>query len=189
MVGQGFGGEPDHAYNLFGSKSRILAGLLNGSAETILSDYDRAVPDDPFDHLFSFTRLIVQLYQDDVEFYRAVFRGLLFSDEPISGLSMVWRCTEVRQKGIEAARERGLLETGIRSSRIAAQVTFHYCGTLTLWTENTIDHEGWGWYVLHGPCLCLMTVATRKGHEKLVPMREDIERHIDNMGDVFRKHR
>lgn len=165
-------------YNLFGSKAKIVCRFVDESSRTIIHRLEEKSPKDPIEYILTFAKLGMQVYGEDEEFYKEVFRGLILMGHPLNPILANEEIIEVWRNGIDRGIESGYFKKNTKSDLMAFQFHLIYRGALTLWIDLEDATEKIPFHIFYGVLRVMLSAATDKGRSKLSPYLDETEKRL-----------
>ena len=126
-------------YNLFGSKTDVLVGLLDEPMQRLWQDLPQ--PSDQSLLLFSLTMVgkVYELYAPEIDYYREIYWGLMSSGYQHVRLAAVARARQLALPLVLQAMANGELAQDTNPGALANQLVLNLAGLLGLWASSLID--------------------------------------------------
>lgn len=150
-------------YNLFGSKGAVLLAVLEDIKGFGLrfADYDSAPP---LDRLLKAAALAVSYYEEDPEFYRALWTSVLKATAAEERRMIFNNKRKAFWLGLlQEAATGGWLITEINTETLLINLDFTFRSVMLHWINGEIDTDGLQPGVGYGYALALRGAATAKG--------------------------
>ncbi len=126
-------------YNLFGSKTDVLVGLLDEPIQRF--GQDLPPPTDKSLLLFALSMVgkVYELYEPEIDYYREIYWGLMSSGHPDVRLAGVNRAHQLTLPFVLQAIANGELAKNSNAQALSHHLVLTVVGLLGLWGSNLIS--------------------------------------------------
>lgn len=148
-------------YNLLGSKAGILYALLNRSLDPLTSNQGQLeTAADPVESLMVAARRGTDIFVDDPDFYRPLYRYLLGVGDAVHRPLFLERSRQYWVEALKPLQAAGQLLSRKIGEQLARTLVLGFMGALDLWVQSELDHRQFRAQVLHDAGLILLGFAT-----------------------------
>lgn len=126
-------------YNLFGSKTDVLIGLIDQPLRRFLAAPSMPVADGILPTMLAMVQVIYRQYEPEIDYYRTIYWGVMASDHHEARAAGLTRSRKVAERQIRAAVAAGELRPETDPPALAAHLVAVIMGLLGLWASKLLS--------------------------------------------------
>lgn len=126
-------------YNLFGSKTDVLMGLLDEPMQRLWQDLPQPTDKSLLLFALSLVKKVYALYEPEIDYYREIYWGLMSSAHQEVRLAAVERARQLALPFALQAIANGELAKNTPAEAMADHLVLTVAGLLGLWASNLIS--------------------------------------------------
>lgn len=125
-------------YNLFGSKTDVLIGLIDEPLRRFAAAPPVPLPTGVLQTMLAMVQVIYREYEPEIDYYRTVYWGVMASDHHEARAAGLVRSRKAAERQIRAAIAAGELLPAIDPPVLAAHIVAVIMGLLGLWASKLL---------------------------------------------------
>ena len=126
-------------YNLFGSKTDVLIGLIDEPLRRFLSAPSLPLAKGILPTMLAMVQVIYRQYEPEIDYYRTIYWGVMASDHHEARAAGLTRSRKVAERQIRAAMAAGELRAKTDPPALAAHIVAVIMGLLGLWASKLLS--------------------------------------------------
>lgn len=155
-------------YNLIGSKGTVLYVLLNRSMDQLDS---LVIPSgdtgDPFAQAIDAADVVAEVFINDPDFLRPLYRFLLGVIEPVHRPALMNRALSYWESRLRPLEQARLLPAGIGLTDLAREYQIYFAGALDLWVQGELSDPQFRAQIRYGCVLRLLALGDGAAQPRL----------------------
>ncbi len=156
-------------YNLIGSKGTVLYVLLNRSMDLLDTlEIPSRHKGDPFEQAIDAADVVAQVFIDDPDFLRPLYRFLLGVIEPVHRPALMNRALAYWESRLRPLAAAGLLPEGIGLTDLAREYQIYFAGALDLWVQGELSDPQFRAQIRYGCVLRLLALGAEAARPRLL---------------------
>lgn len=126
-------------YNLFGSKTDVLIGLIDEPLRRWIAAPSPPVAQGVLATMLAMVQVIYRQYEPEIDYYQTVYWGVMASDHHEARAAGLTRSRKMAERQIHAAIAVGELRPEIDAPALAAHIVAVIMGLLGLWASKLLS--------------------------------------------------